>query len=79
MATSLVVNIMTEVDRNNYSKEGGLPEDGSDAVTALQAYAKKHPYDFFRNLSAAVNMRLFNYEKKVITSMPTKTVGLKRK
>ncbi len=32
---------MTKIDRNNFTKEGGLIEDCSDEVAGLRGYAKK--------------------------------------
>lgn len=39
-AGSIDVNIMTKLDKNNYTKDGVLIENGSDALAALRGYAK---------------------------------------
>ncbi|MBL0254328.1 MAG: hypothetical protein IPQ27_04855, partial [Chitinophagaceae bacterium] len=33
------VNIMTKLDKNNFTREGTLIENGSDAISALRGYA----------------------------------------
>jgi len=61
---SIDVNIMTKTDRNNFSKEGELIEDGSDAVAALRAYAKSDLTNSSVIFSAGMNPRLYNYLEK---------------
>ncbi|GAA4751098.1 hypothetical protein [Flavisolibacter ginsenosidimutans] len=61
---SIDVNIMTKTDRNNFSKEGDLLEDGSDAVAALRAYAKSDLTNSSVIFSAGMNPRLYNYLEK---------------
>lgn len=63
-AGSIDVNIMTKVDRNTYSKDGSLIEDGSDAVTALRAYANSNLSNSSVIFSAGMNPRLYNYLEK---------------
>ena len=58
---SIDVNIMTKVDRNTYAKDGTLVEDGSDAVTALRAYANSNLSNSSVIFSAGMNPRLYNY------------------
>ncbi len=55
------VNIMTKTDRQCYTKEGHLIENGSDAVTALRGYAKSNLKHSSVVFSAGMNPRLFNY------------------
>lgn len=55
------VNVMTKVDRNNYSKGDELLEDGSDAVAALRGYAKSNLTNSSVIFSAGINPRLYNY------------------
>jgi hypothetical protein len=61
---SIDVNIMTKTDRNNFSKEGELLEDGSDAVAALRGYAKSDLSNSSIIFSAGMNPRLYNYLEK---------------
>jgi hypothetical protein len=60
-AGSIDVNIMTKLDKNNYSKEGNLIEDGSDALSALRGYAKSVLSNSSIVFSAGMNPRLYNY------------------
>lgn len=62
---SIDVNIMTKTDRNNFSKQGELLEDGSDAVAALRGYAKSDLSDSSVIFSAGMNPRLYNYLEKL--------------
>jgi hypothetical protein len=55
------VNIMTKIDKNNYSKKGELCEDGSDAISALRGYAKSDLNNSSVIFSAGMNPRLYNY------------------
>lgn len=55
------VNILTKPDRNNYNKNGELPEDSSDAVAALRGYAKSSLTNSSVIFSAGMNPRLYNY------------------
>lgn len=58
---SIDVNIMTKTDRNNYSKDGKLLQDGSDAVAALRGYAKSKLVNSSVVFSAGMNPRLYDY------------------
>ncbi len=58
---SIDVNIMTKLDKNNYDKEGNVIENGSDALTALRAYAESDLQDSSIIFSAGMNPRLYNY------------------
>ena len=64
-AGSIDVNIMTKLDKNNYTKEGVLIEDGSDALSALRGYAKSNLSNSSVVFSAGMNPRLFNYLEKL--------------
>ncbi|MEO5908965.1 MAG: hypothetical protein ABIR50_06870 [Ginsengibacter sp.] len=63
-AGSIDVNIMTKLDKNNYTKEGILIEDGSDALAALRGYAKSNLSNSSVVFSAGMNPRLYNYLEK---------------
>jgi len=54
------VNIMTKLDRDNYSKGELLPPEQSDAMAALRGFAKS---DVSASIimSAGLNMRLYTY------------------
>jgi len=58
---SIDVNIMTKIDRENFSRNGKLLEDGSDAVAALRGYAKSNLSNSSIVFSAGMNPRLYNY------------------
>ena len=60
-AGSIDVNIMTKLDKNNYTKEGTLIENGSDALSALKGYAKSNLTNTSIIFSAGMNPRLYNY------------------
>ncbi len=55
------VNIMTKVDRETFTKEGTLVEDGSDAVAALRGFVKSNLSNSSVIFSAGMNPRLYNY------------------
>ena len=61
---SIDVNIMTKLDKENYSKQGNLVENGSDALAALKGYAKSNLTNSSLIFSAGLNPRLFNYLEK---------------
>ncbi len=58
------VNIMTKIDRNTYDENGQLLNDGSDAVSALRAFAKSNLSNSSVIFSAGMNPRLYNYLEK---------------
>lgn len=60
-AGSIDVNIMTKLDKNNFSKDGSLIENGSDALAALRGYANSNLTNTSLVLSAGMNPRLYNY------------------
>jgi DNA-directed RNA polymerase subunit F len=61
---SIDVNIMTKLDKENYSKQGNLVENGSDALAALKGYAKSNLKNSSLIFSAGLNPRLYNYLEK---------------
>lgn len=63
-AGSIDVNIMTKIDKNNFTKEGILIEEGSDALAALRGYAKSELKNSSVVFSAGMNPRLYNYLEK---------------
>ncbi|SHF56653.1 hypothetical protein [Flavisolibacter ginsengisoli] len=69
---SIDVNIMTKIDKNNYSKNGDLLEDGSDAITALKGYANSDLSNSSVIFSAGMNPRLYNYLEKCNEFQPDK-------
>lgn len=58
---SIDVNIMTKIDKENYTKHGELLVEGSDAVAALRGYAKSNLSNSSVIFSAGMNPRLYNY------------------
>src|SRR5665647_1502937 len=64
-AGSIDVNIMTKLDKNNFTKDGVLIEDGSDALAALRGYAKSELSNSSVIFSAGMNPRLYNYLEKM--------------
>src|SRR5690625_6634159 len=52
---------MTKVDKDQWDKEGNVIPDGSDALTALKAYAESDLDDSSIVFSAGMNPRLFHY------------------
>ncbi len=62
---SIDVNIMTKLDKDNYSKQGNLVENGSDALAALKGYAKSDLKNSSLIFSAGLNPRLYNFLEKL--------------
>ncbi len=58
---SIDVNIMTKVDNDQFTKNGTIIEDGSDAVAALRGYSESNLVDSSIIFSAGMNPRLYNY------------------
>jgi hypothetical protein len=58
---SIDVNIMTKIDNNRYDKNGDVIENGSDALTAIRAYATSNLTNSAVIFSAGMNPRLYNY------------------
>lgn len=60
-AGSIDVNIMTKVDKTNYTKEGDeMTADFCDAVAALRGFALSS-VESYLTLSAGINQRLFSF------------------
>ncbi|WP_114782763.1 hypothetical protein [Botryobacter ruber] len=58
---SIDVNIMTKLDKTNYSKSGeALPSEYTDALAALRGYANSTVHSSIV-FSAGMNMRLYSY------------------
>jgi hypothetical protein len=76
---SIDVNIMTKIDKNNYSKNGDLLEDGSDAITALKGYANSDLSNSSVIFSAGMNPRLYNYLEKCNEFQPDKKGDFQKK
>ena len=69
-AGSIDVNIMTKVDKNNFTSTGTVIEDGSDAVAALRGYANSNLKNSSIIFSAGLNPRLYNYLEKCTAFEP---------
>lgn len=63
-AGSIDVNIMTKLDGNTFKKNGEVPENCSDAVSALRGYANSTLTNSSVIFSAGLNPRLYNYLEK---------------
>jgi hypothetical protein len=72
------VNIMTKLDRENYTKDEKLPASYNDAHAALRGYANS---DLSSSVifSAGMNPRLFGYMEEFKDFYPDKTGNLKKK
>ncbi|HDZ11292.1 MAG TPA: hypothetical protein ENH53_03690, partial [Bacteroidetes bacterium] len=57
---SIDVNIMTKIDKDNYTKEEKLPVEYNDAHAALRGYAKSELNSSII-LSAGMNPKLYSY------------------
>lgn len=78
-AGSIDVNIMSKLDKQNYSKTGeALPDEFCDAMAALRGYANS---DLVSSIvfSAGYNPRLYAYIEKFRDFFPTKHGHLKKK
>ncbi len=79
VAGSLDVNIMTKIDRLNYSKRGELlPEEFSDALAALRGYANSK-LESAIVFSAGFNRRLYAYVDKFSDFFPDSLGRIKKK
>lgn len=73
------VNIMTKVDKMNYSKEGEpLPSEYSDALAALKGFAMS-TLNSSVVFSAGMNPRLYSYCEQFPDFFPTATDSPKKK
>ncbi|RAP32062.1 hypothetical protein DID76_01460 [Candidatus Marinamargulisbacteria bacterium SCGC AG-414-C22] len=76
---SIDVNIMTKLDRDNYSKDGELlPQQFSDACAALRGFALSD-LDAGIVLSAGFNRRLYAYIEEFPDFFPDETGYLKKR
>lgn len=78
-AGSIDVNIMSKLDKQNYSKSGeALPDEFCDAMAALRGFAES---DLSSSIvfSAGYNPRLYAYIEKFKDFFPTKTGYIKKK
>ncbi len=75
---SIDVNIMTKVDKVNYSKGEKLPSEYNDAHAALRGFAESDLHSSVI-LSAGMSPRLYGYMEKFKDFYPTKEGFLKKK
>lgn len=79
VAGSVDVNIMTKLDRTNYTKSGEeLPPEYCDAVAALRGYASSRLYSSII-FSAGLNPRLFSFCEKYLDFYPDKNGEITKK
>lgn len=77
---SIDVNIMTKVDKTNYTKNGeALPAEYSDAMAALRGYANSELSDSSVVFSAGMNPRLYSYCESFKDFLPDENGYLKKK
>jgi len=75
---SIDVNIMTKLDKVNYSKKEQLSPEFNDAHAALRGFANSN-LESSVVLSAGMNPRLYSYFENFTDFFPTKTNILKKK
>jgi hypothetical protein len=75
---SIDVNIMTKVDKDNFSKGEKLPVEYNDAHAALRGYAESD-LESTIILSAGMNQRLFAYMEKFSDFYPNEEGYIKKK
>ena len=75
---SVDVNIMTKVDKANYSNEGQLPIEYNDAHASLRGFAKSDLKSSII-LSAGMNTRLYSYIEQFEDFFPDETGEIKKK
>ena len=75
---SIDVNIMTKVDKVNYSKGQKLPSEYNDAHAALRGFAESDLKSSVI-LSAGMNPRLYGYMEQFEDFYPDEKGGLKKK
>ncbi len=75
---SIDVNIMTKLDKVNYSKNEQLPSEFNDAHAALRGFANSN-LESSVVLSAGMNPRLYSYFETFADFFPTKTNVLRKK
>lgn len=72
------VNIMTKVDKANYTKEGQLPIEYNDAHASLRGFAKSDLKSSII-LSAGMNTRLYSYIEQFEDFYPNESGEIKKK
>lgn len=78
-AGSIDVNVMTKVDKNNYSKDGELlPMEYSDALSALRGFAES-TLESSVIFSAGMNPRLYSYLENFPDFFPDEKGVVKKK
>lgn len=75
---SIDVNIMTKVDKENYTKKVKLPAEYNDAHAALRGYANS-VLNSSLILSAGMNPRLYSYLEQFGDFYPDETGNIKKK
>jgi len=75
---SIDVNIMTKVDKENYSSEGILPVEFNNAFAAIRGFAKSN-LNSSLILSAGMNPRLYGYMENFEDFYPDKNGEIKKK
>jgi len=75
---SIDVNIMTKVDKDNYSKGEKLPVEYNDAHAALRGYANSNLCSSII-LSAGMNPRLYSYIENFDDFFPDENGNIKKK
>ncbi|MCK0146783.1 hypothetical protein MWU78_14090 [Arenibacter sp. F26102] len=75
---SIDVNIMTKVDKENYTKNDKLPTEFNDAHAALRGYANSE-LNSSVILSAGMNPRLYSYMENFDDFFPDENGNIKKK
>lgn len=75
---SIDVNIMTKVDKDNYTKNDKLPNEFNDAHAALRGYAMSE-LNSSVILSAGMNPRLYSYLENFDDFFPDENGNIKKK
>ncbi|MEQ8218382.1 MAG: hypothetical protein RH981_09110 [Arenibacter sp.] len=75
---SIDVNIMTKVDKDNYTKNDKLPTEFNDAHAALRGYANSELISSVI-LSAGMNPRLYSYMENFDDFFPDEDGNIKKK
>jgi len=75
---SIDINIMTKLDKVNYSKNEPLPSEFNDAHAALRGFANSN-LESSVVLSAGMNPRLYSYFENFSDFFPTKKNVLRKK
>ncbi|MEA3446182.1 MAG: hypothetical protein U9R19_15795 [Bacteroidota bacterium] len=75
---SIDVNIMSKIDKENYSKQEKLPTEFNDAHAALRGFANSNLSSSII-LSAGMNPRLYSYIEQFKDFFPDKSGEIKKK